>query len=162
MSISVAAEAKVTVTEILENNTGSAPDATRRVVHTSYDESWSLTASTTPPVTKVAEFLLTLSTGAATINLASLTGTNGATVDLTGLKVQFFRVKNLGANNMVFVPGASNGIDLWGAASSNTIFPGAVAMWFFNDASPDVASGDRTIDVTGTGAQTAEITIVAG
>lgn len=162
MSVAVTYAATCTVAETLANNTGSAPAGTRLVTHTEYNETATLNSGTTPPATICAHFLLTLSSGAATVNLAALTGTNGATTDLTGLKVQVLRVKNLGANNMVIVPGASNGIDLLGASSSITIYPGAHAMFYLNDSAPDVASGDRTLDVTGTGSQTSEWTIVAG
>lgn len=162
MAVSVDYALKCTITETLPSNTDSAPDATRKITHTAFNESGTLTASTTPPVTKQASFVKTLSAGTGSIDLTSLTGTNGATVDGTGLKVQILRVKNLGANNLVIVPGASNGIDLMGASSSITVFPGASFEYYFNDGSPDIASGDRTLDLTGTGSQTSEWTIVMG
>ena len=162
MSVSVEYASKITVAETLATNTGSAPAASRVVTHTDYNEASTYTASTTPPVTTCAHFLQALSGGTATVNLTSLTGTNGATVNLNGLKVQMLRVKNLGANNLTIVPGAANGIDLLGAASSITILPGAHAQFFFNDASPDVAAADCTLDLTGTTTQTSEWTIVAG
>lgn len=162
MSVSVAWAAQMTVTEVLPGNTGSAADAKRTVTHDQYNESGTITGATTPPATQCAHFLLTLSSGAGTIDLRNLSGTNGAVVDLNGLKVQLLRIKNLGANPMTFVPGASNGIDLLGGSSSVTVPPGGVFQFFFNDQAPDVAAADKTIDVTGTGAQTAEISIVAG
>lgn len=162
MSVAVTYAATCTVVETLANNTGSAPAATRVITHTDYNESATLTSGTTPPVTTVAEFLLTLSSGAATVDLRALTGTNGASTDGNGLKVQILRVKNLGANVLTIVPGASNGIDLLGASSSLTVYPGGHAQFYFNDASPDISSTDKTLDVTGTGAQTSEWTIVMG
>ena len=162
MSVSVTYAATCTVVETLGNNTGSAPAATRVITHTDYNEAATLTGATTPPVTTVAAFLLTLSSGAATVDLRALTGTNGASTDGNGLKVQILRVKNLGANILTIVPGASNGIDLLGASSSLTIPAGGHAQFYFNDASPDIAAGDKTLDVTGTGAQTSEWTIVMG
>lgn len=163
MSISLTYAATATVEETLETNVDSLGATTaRQITHNAFNESAALTASTTPPVTKVACFIATLSGGALTINLASLTGTNGATVDMTGLKVQVLRVKNLGANNLTIVPGGSNGIDLFGVSSSVTVYPSGHVMFYFNDASPDVASGDRTLDLTGTTTQTSEWTIVAG
>lgn len=162
MSVSVTYAATCTVAETLANNTGSAPASTRVVTHTDYNETASLTAATTPPVTTVAAFLLTLTAGAATIDLRALTGTNGASTDGNGLKVQILRFKNLGANIMTLTPGASNGIDLLGSASSLAVPAGGHFMMYFNDASPDISSTDKTIDVAGTGSQTAEVTIVMG
>ena len=163
MSVSVVWAETITVTEVLPNNQGStATDAKRTVTHDAFNEGGTLTSATTPPVTVCAHFVQTLSGGAATINFAALTGTNGATVDCTGLKPQLVRVKNLGANNLVITEGASNGLALLGASFSVTVFPGAVHEFFLNDAASDVASGDRTIDLAGTGSQTSEWTIVAG
>jgi hypothetical protein len=137
------------------------PDAgTPTINRTGYNETGKLTGSTTPPATKCASFLLTLTAGAATINLASLVGANGATVDGTGLRVQLLRIKNLGANNMTFSEGAANGIALVGLPM--VVPPGGITQRLFNDAAPDIAAADRTIDVAGTGAQTAEVTVVMG
>ena len=88
-------------------------------------------------------------------------GTND-TIDGTGLKVQAFRVKNLGANTMTFTVGASNGYDLAGAGFSVALAQNQHFTLYGNDATPDIASGDRTIDVAGTGSQTFECSIVMG
>lgn len=161
-AVTVTYEAKATVVETLPSNSGSAPDSTRKVTHTNYNESATLDASSTPPATLVAEFLATLSSGALTIDLRALTGTNGASVDGNGLKVQILRVKNLGANILTITPGASNGIDLLGASSSIAIPAGGHFQMYFNDASPDIAAGDKTLDLAGTGAQTSEWTVIMG
>lgn len=162
MSVTVTARQQITVVETLPGNTGSATDANRRVTHDQYDEIRTLNANSTPPATLHASFLLTLIAGAATIDFRNLVGTNAAVVDGNGLKVQEFRIKNLGANNMVLTPGAANGLDLLGAAFSLTVFPGATHHFFLNDGAPDIAAADKTVDVAGTGSQTAEVTVVMG
>lgn len=161
-AISVTYAATATVVETLPNNTGSAADARRKITHDQYNESVTLDSGTTPPATLVAEFLATLSGGALTVDLRALTGTNGASVDGNGLKVQVLRVKNLGANTLTIDPGASNGIDLLGASSKIVIPAGGHFMMYFNDASPDISGTDKTLDLTGTGAQTSEWTIIMG
>lgn len=161
MAVSVLCASTITITETLDN-TPSAADASKRVVHSDYNESATYTSVTTPPVTKCASFLLTLSSGSGTIDFRALTGTNGASIDGNGLKVQMLRFKNLGENIMTITPGASNGIDLFGASSSLAVPPSGYVHMFFADASPDIAAGDKTIDIAGTGAQTAEVTVVVG
>ena len=141
---------------------GAISTSNNTVTFNAYDESNALTSGTTPPITKCAFFLGTLSTGALSINLAALSGANGATVDGTGLKVQAFRVKNLGANTMTFTVGASNGYDLAGAGFSVALAQNQWFMFYGNDAAPDIASGDRTLDVAGTGSQTFECSILMG
>jgi hypothetical protein len=129
------------------------------LIHDGYNEVATLNASSTPPITQVSNFLLTLTAGAATINLAALTGADG-TIDGTGLRVQLIRIKNLGSNSMAFSNGASNGIAL--ACGTITVPAGGKTQIFLNDASPDIAAADRTIDVAGTLVETAEVTIWLG
>lgn len=161
MSVSVTYAATCTVVETLPNNTGSAPTATRQVTHTEYNESASLNSGSTPPATLVAEWLQALSGGAATVDLTALTGTNGATVDGTGLKPQVIRIKNLGANALTVATGASNGHNSF-TADGVVIPPSGHAMFFLNDGKEDIDATHKTFDLTGTTTQTSEWTIVLG
>ena len=162
MPITVAYAATASVVETLPNNTGSAAAASRVVTHSEYNEGAQYTSASTPPVTLVAEFLLTLTTGAATIDLRTLTGTNGAVVDGNGLKVQIVRIKNLGANNMTFKGGSSTPHNMFTVTTGQVVFPGGHLMIFSNDNGDDIDATHKFWDVEGTGAQTAEITIIMG
>jgi hypothetical protein len=148
------------VTETLASNVDGSESPS--LLHASFDDTATLNSSTTPPVTKSVVKVVALSGGAATIDLTTITGTNALAQDMTGLKVQYFRVKNLGANTMTFTVGASNGYNLAGAGFSVALEQNQQFALFLNDASPDVAAGDRTIDVAGTTTQTFELTVVAG
>lgn len=162
MSVSVTYGVQVTVAETMATNVVAAPSPL--VQHTGYNSSGTFTASTSVPVTQVAAFVKTMTSGAATIDFSSLTGTNGATVVGTGLKVQFAKFKNpsTNANNIAITEGVSNGLSLFGASFSVTLAPGQEITFYGNDAAPDVASGDKTIDLAGTGSQTLECMIVLG
>lgn len=167
MSVTVTYAATMTVAEIIGNNTGSAADASRTVTHSNYNQSATLNSSSTPPVTKCAHFLLTLSSGTATIDLTALTGTNGASTDGSGLKVQIVRIKNLGANIMTFYEGASNGhnmfsIDSGSGVGGQVVHPGGHIMLYSKDNGDDISGSTKTWDVAGTGSQTAEVSIVMG
>lgn len=161
MSVSVTYAATCTVAQTLANNTGSAAASTRVITHAEYNESATLNAGSTPPAVESAFFLLTLTAGAATIDLRALTGTNGASVDGNGMKVQVVRFKNLGANIMTISTGASNGHDFF-TADGLVVQPGGHVMLFSNDNASDVGASDKTWDVAGTGSQTAEVSIVLG
>lgn len=161
-AVTVTYASTISIAETLANNTGSAPTATRQITHTDYNEAGTYTAVTTPPVTTCASFLLTLSSGAATIDLRALTGTNGASTDLLGLKPQMIRVKNLGANTLTIKKGASNGHNAFTATDGFVVQPGGHVQIFTNDNTDDVDATHKTFDVTGTGTQTSEWTIVAG
>jgi hypothetical protein len=163
MSVAVTYAATCTVAETLGQNTGSAPAAQRLVTHSSYNQAAALNGATTPPATTCAHFLLALTAGAATIDLRNLTGTNGAVVDGNGLKVQVVRIKNLGANAMTVKSGAANGHTGFFTPTTGTIIPpGAHIVIYTNDNGDDVDATHKTWDVTGTGTQTAEVTIVLG
>lgn len=123
------------------------------------------TASTSVPVTKFSSGEKTLSGGAGTLNLAALPGvTADETVDGTGLKVQFawFRNKSTNANNITITFGASNPYNLLGSAFVMVLAPGQSVKIFGNEATPDVASGAKNIDLAGTASQILEYQIVMG
>jgi hypothetical protein len=159
MAVSLSYAFTGTVNETL--STGVAAADNPIITFSGYNEAATLNASSSVPVAKHASFLGTLTAGALTINLTSLTGANG-TVDFTGLKLQFMRIKNLGAAFMTFSEGASNGYTLFAASWSLKVWPSSVYQFYFPDVAPDVAAADCTIDVAGTGTQTFEITLVAG
>jgi hypothetical protein len=158
MSISCKYALILSTTETLENVEESLASAT--VTHNAFDENGSLNASSTPPGTMISAFLMALTAGAYTINLAAVPKVGGGTQDMTGLRVQAIRIKNNGANNMTFSSGAADGIAL--ACGTIVVPPGGVTQIMLNDAAPDIAAGDKNIDVAGTLVQEAEITIIAG
>jgi hypothetical protein len=165
VSLSVAYQSKARITETLEGVFVDPADAT--VAFNGLDESGTLTGATTPPVTKHSEGELTLSSGTGSINLVALPGkTAEETVVGTGLKVQVLKLRNksTNANKITVTKGASNGYSLNAAGDAWTVVldPGQSALFLLDDAAPDVASGARLLDVTGTGAQVLEFEIVLG
>lgn len=164
MSVNVAYETKVTATETLETNVPATPAGSRSVVHSAWNTTKALKSDSTPPATKVAAFEQAMSGGAATIDLSALTGTNGATVVGTGLRVQVLKVKAPATNgNPITVSkGASNGYDGLGAAFSHTLVPGAEATFFLNDGGSDIGGSNKTLDLAGTLAQVLQVEIVLG
>lgn len=150
----------ITDTETLSD--ADLSSGSNSVVHSAYNLGSTLTASTTPAVTAQSTFILTLSGGAATIDLRTLTQSNGATLDGNGLKVQLFRVKNLGANPMTFTFGASNPYNIFGATGVCQVPVGGSVMLYGANNLPVVGSTTKYIDVSGTGAQTAQVTVVLG
>jgi hypothetical protein len=161
----VAYAATVTVTETV----GSTPAVTATgsaatITHDQFNKAATLTSSTTPPVTKHAAFEKALVAGAGTIDLTALAGSNAGAVDGTGLKVQvaYFKAKAANGNPITIAVGASNGYDLSGADFSVTLSPGQEVLLYGNDATPDIASGDKTIDLSGTGTDTLQVELVMG
>ncbi len=163
MSISVAYTAGITVTETFTGQYVSSGDDT--ATFNGMNESDTYTSGTAVPVTKHSDYQLTMTAGAGTINLAALPGkTADETVVGTGLKVQFFKFRNLStnANPIKITFGASNGYDLLGADFIVNLLPGQSIQGFLDEAAPDIASGDRLLDVTGTGSQILEVFLVMG
>ena len=124
-----------------------------------------LSPTSTVPATKVFKDQVSLSGNAATLDLTALVRDNLPNVDGTGLKVQLFvfHNKSTNANTMTIVDGATNGYDIFGSAAGSVTVPiGGTVMFFGNDKLDDIASADKTIDVSGTGSQTFEVHIVMG
>jgi hypothetical protein len=164
-SISVAYAAGVTVTETVGSTPATASSGSNAtLVHDQFNKTATLTSSTTPPVTKHAAFEKALAAGTGTIDLTALAGTNSGTIDGTGLKVQvaYFKAKAANGNPITIDVGDSNGYELSGSAFSITLQPGQEALIYGNDATPDVASGDKVLDLTGTGTDALQVEIVLG
>lgn len=165
MSVSVTYTSDVTVVETLSSSsTPSALEGNRRVTHTAYNTSLPLTSTTDVPATVVAGFNTALTSGSGSIDLTSMTGTNGVTVDATSLKVQIIKVRassdNTGA--VTLSEGASNGYELAGDSWSVALSPGQELLMYGNDKTPDVGASAKIIDLSGTGTDDVDVIVVAG
>lgn len=164
MSVAVAFASTVQTVETIDSNAPAISSADNTLTHNGYNTSLSLNAGTTPPVTKCAYFSKALSSGSATIDLTALTGTNGVSVDGSGLKVQIAKFKNPASNgnNITVTVGASNGYLLAGAAWKAILAPGQEITFYGNDATPDIGGSAKTIDLSGAGTQALECSIIMG
>lgn len=117
-----------------------------------YAVSGTLNSSSAAPVTKVYSDEITLTAGAATIDLTSLTGFAATSASWSGLKVQAI-ILSTNANNtaaVTFSEGASNGYEALGNGWTITIGASGksgTAMFYLNEGAPDVGSSAKTIDV---------------
>ena len=163
MSVTVTYQSTITVVETLEGNAPAATDANKKVTHNAFNTSKSLTGASSQPVTKCAFFEQALAAGVATIDLTALTGTNGASVDMSGLKVQQIKFKNKAGNNVVTIgEGALNGYELAGSGWQVALQAGQEFVIDGNDATPDVGAAAKEIDLAGTGTDEIEVSIVCG
>lgn len=126
-----------------------------------------LDSTTTPPVTEVYADNLALSGGAITIDLTALPGTNGRTIDMTGLKVQYLWVGQVASNtaNLTLKPGASTGYNIGNNANTFLSIGHAgneAICCIWNELNPDVSGSLKHLDVTGAGSETFNIVIAAG
>ncbi len=161
-SIAVRGVSSVTVVETFLTP-ADASDNT--ITYTGYNEISDLTSLTSVPATKYSYTSVNLSSGALTLDFTTLAGRAvDQTVDGTALRVQFLKLRNKSsnANSMLFVFGASNPYTGLGAAFNMTLKPGQSALFSLADGGPDVGSGCRTLDITGTGSQTVEYAVVLG
>lgn len=162
-TVSVAYASNITITETFS----IANSADNTILVNTYNQSGTLTASSSVPATKQATFALTMSGGTGSVDLTALPGLNAnETVDGTGLKGQLLLLLNpsSNANSITVAKGASNGYG-WNTAGTSwtvSLSPGQWAMFGGNDVGPDVASGARLLDVTGTGSQVLDVSIVLG
>ena len=141
----------LTTTETLDATL--TPDAvTPQVVHNGLNLQKRLNATSTPAASATASKTGALTAGAATIDMTSLQGTNGVTVNATGLHVRAFLLSCPATNAapVTFRFGASNPYNLRGSSWSITLQPGDAEEGYCS-AAPAVGSGAKQIDVVGTG-----------
>lgn len=164
MSVKLSYGSNMTLLEILEANPDSASPAGRTVQHNQFNTNLSLDGDSTPAVSKVAAFVQALTAGGATVDLTSLTGTNGASVNGTGLKVQALKVKNLGDAPLVIIPKATTGYALFGAigTGSMTVLAGGEVTIYGNGAAPDIGGTSKDFELSGSGVEESEWTVVMG
>lgn len=144
------------VAEVLQTVTVTAPGSaapTFDLQQNAHNSSAALDSTTTPPFTKCSYFSKALSAGAATIDLTTLTDANGA-VDGTNLKVQVAKFKNPTGNAaMTITFGAATGYLLMGTGWKIILLAGQEFTFYGNDATPDITSLLKHIDIAGTGTQ---------
>lgn len=169
MATTLAYASSINYTEVLASSVPAISGSANSVQHTAFSTSKSLSSTVVSGqgiVTDGALFNTTMSGGAATIDLTSLTGTNGRSITLLGLKVQAMKFINpsTNANNISVTKGASNGFGLGSGGTTFTFVlpPGSEVTWYANEGTPDVASGAKTIDISGTSAQVLQCAIFAG
>lgn len=107
-----------------------------------------LSSGSTPPATQIWSDQITLSAGAATVDLSALTHPI-ATLDLTGLKVQAIKIAAASANTAAITAsdGATNGYNIFGDASGQvTIAAGGEVVFYNPEGNPDVGAAAKTID----------------
>jgi hypothetical protein len=150
---------------VVETFTGDFVGSDNTVTVDGLNNTTVLTASTTVPVTKQAAFAKALSSGTGTIDLTALPGmTADETVNGTGLKVQVCKLANpaANANAITVAKGASSGYAMIGSSFTITLQPGQEHTFYLNDAAPDIGSGAKNLDLTGTGTQALDVLFVMG
>ncbi len=157
----------ITVSGIQTLDTGiSSGSRDRTVEHSNINTQKSLTgtsSSSQPAVTKMVWGNQALSGGAATLDLTALTGTNGATVDFTGLKVCVAKFKNPSGNAAMTVKfGAATPYNLGGASWTFILAADSEMTIYSNEGSPDVSGSAKHIDLSGTDSEVLEVQLFAG
>jgi hypothetical protein len=118
-----------------------------------------LNAASTPPVTKAYSEVLT---GTQTLDLTALVRSLGATLDCTGLRLQYIRLVNLSLTNYVEIEdGASNPYQLF-AGQKVRVLAKAPYQQGFVDGLADVAAGAKLLKFTATAAQTYHVELLFG
>lgn len=164
MGVTLVYVSTVTALETVDTETPLSDDANSLITHDGLDTSDTLNAGTGVPVTKVVANTITMTAGAATIDMTALVGSNGGAVDMTGLKLQILKLKAKATNTgaLVVSYGAADPYTGLGTAFSIELQPGAEMTFFGNEKSAEVASGVKDLDVAGTGAEEVDMMMVCG
>jgi hypothetical protein len=142
-----------------------AQAANQTITQTGFNKSLSLTGTSTPNTKKGCCANVVLSSGVATIDMTSLTGSGGGALSISGSKGRFFRFQAPVSNGagITVSKGASNGFAGVGAAFSVLIPPGGEFMWYDGGNGTAVDGTHKTFDLAGTGStDNLNVEIVAG
>ena len=164
MSIkNVSYKSQVTTVETISSGVPAAAGSAD-ITHSGYDTSATLTPTSTPAADTVAYEQFALSAGAATIDLTSLVGPGGAAVTLNGKKVRLIRFSNpsTNANSITVAKGAANGYTGLGSSFSVTVPPGGDVTFYDGGGGVAVDATHKTLDLTGTGSQVLNVSVVGG
>ena len=159
---------KLKVTETIALGVDSLTDQTYYPQIATDTSSGTKTPTTQVPCTTQWQDTFSLSAGAATLTLTALSFGNLAAKDLTGLKVQFIKIRNRSTNTaaVTIVDGAANGYNILGDASGQITMPVGSTFMFGMDTTEglqDVAAGDATIDFSSSDVDaTVDVQIIAG
>lgn len=146
----------------------SSTAAKASVLYDGFDSSHELTGATTPAVDTPAFAEITLTAGAATLDLTAVACLDGTIKDFTGKKIRAikFRVKAANAGAFTIAKGASNGYTGFGSAFSVTLpanAGGGAWVQFYDAGVGTAVSGSvKTLDITGTGTQVLQVAILGG
>jgi hypothetical protein len=164
MSISLSYVSNLTVTEVLANNTVSYSAGNRTVKSTLFNTAGTYGAASTPAVSAHAASEVSLTAGAATLDLSALTGANGVEVDLSAKAVKFAKFMADAENEdaITITPAVSDGYELLGSSFSVTLEPGQEIMLKLADSAPTVGASAKDLALAGTGTDKLSYSIVAG
>ena len=160
MSIAASVKTQITTVETLEENVADV--AAPALSHTGHNTAQTFGAATTPPGTKCSYELCALSEAAKTVDLTDLTGSNGAAIDGSGLRVQAIKIKHLGDNPLTVEEGDTNGYDGFGASFLVILEKDAEITLIPQDAGADISGTNKTLDFSGTGSETFELSLILG
>lgn len=143
--------------------TGDDLAANTDVLHNGYDINKTFTDDTTPDVDTAAFQTKLMTAGAATIDLTALL-LNGVSVSASGKKPRGILITALAGNGAAVTveKGASNGYTGLGADFSVTLEPGMSFAVDFAAGGNTVGSGDKTLDLSGTGTDGVRLSFIAG
>lgn len=164
MSVTAKYEAILVVSDLMALALDKAPDVATD--HKLSEVKGVLTATTTPPATKVFSDQRQLAAGTNTIDLETLLGALGSALTFTGLKVQLVMIVAAAANTdrILVEPAAVNPYNLFGAATAEvSLGPGEAVMFVAKDSLSDVGATASDITVTSPDTDAIyEILLVAG
>lgn len=156
--------------EVVETVASGLDNVTDKpITHSIGADIGTLNASSTPAVTETFSDTIALAAGAGTLDLTSLAGPSGTTIDFTGLKVQVIKIKTPATNAGSIIiehEDAVTGYNLFGddngSDESIEVPPDTLLEFKYNDKLEDVDGTHKDLKFTGTGTDGMQLQLTAG
>lgn len=166
MSVEVNYQLKLSTDETVDLDLDHT--ANPQLTHEIAADSGTLNASSTPTATKEWTNRVTLSGGAASIDLAALDKGNLPDEDFSGLEVRIVKLSAPSGNGaaITVTVGSSNGYNLLGPTSATAdrmiVSPGCVVEHYLHNTAEAVDATHKTIDFAGAGTDVLDVQLAAG
>lgn len=121
-----------------------------------------LKSTSSPTGEDCAHVTVTLSGGAASLDLTSLSHIDGGTRSVSGKKLRAWLFTNPSANLITVSKGASNGYSPVGTTFTKPVGAGCTSADYFDDEAAAVSGSAKTLDFAGTGSQTITVKLLWG
>ena len=163
MIVSLTYRSEMTAIQTIEGTPPPSPED-RTITHNALNRTLRLGGSSTPKIDLIAVFRVTLVNGEAVIGLTNINTPTGI-IDATGRKLRAFKFRCPATNTggaVTVEAGASNGYDMLGGSWSIPVPIDGEVMMYLKDTAPAVASGAKTLDLTGTGTDSLDVSFIFG
>lgn len=156
--------ASIEVIETLSKTNLEGSTSSNKELISKISKALNLSSGSTPDAELIYEGTEALTAGSATIDLLTLSDSEGNTIATTGKKVRVIFIAPTSTNTaaITLTEGASNGYELGGDGWTFALTDEQWALIYLGTDAPDIGAAAKDIDMSGTGTESVKLIILFG